>query len=275
MPNFTRLEQHPQEKPRSLERLEKEHLRSREQETPLKAESETRIWCVPQRDGTRHFHKEYRIPGSRRLFSGAARSRASREFRALLAMDLAGLPVARPLWYGEVKHGPILECSVLVTRCLGAKAPLPDWLRGEPAPQVAVELCRDLGALARNLHDLGFGHFRMQAKNFMVCEEGVKDEANHGTTDPVPTLHMIDAPYTCRWAGPAPDRIRAVDLEDLCGSHAVFTADQVEAVMDGYRGEGSPSGSLDGYHPGSRSRWGQKLRRIAYYLGAIWSGHRP
>lgn len=263
MQAFSRLEQHPQASASTAEDLEHAYSSTRASAEPLKDERETRIWSAEDTRGLISFYKEYRIPGSRRLFSGAARSRAAREFRALLAIDLAGLPVARPLWYGEIKRGPILDRSVLVTLGLGAVSPLPDWLRSGPSSEVVLQTCLDLGALARSLHDLGFGHFRMQAKNFMVLE----GEA--------PSLHMIDAPYTCRWSHPAPNRIRAVDLEDLCGSHSVFTPEQVEAVMEGYRGDGCPSGSLDGFHPGSRGRWGQKLRRIAYYLGAIWSGHRP
>lgn len=262
MSALTRLETHPQHAVGEAAALEERCRTSRAAETPLKAELETRIWSAREAEGVTYFYKEYNIPPSRRLFSGAARSRALREYKALLAMDLAGLPVARPQWWGELRRGPILHHSILVTLGLGEVMPLPDWLRADPDPETATILCRNLGAIARRLHEQGFGHFRMQAKNFMVR-----------TTDAPPTLHMIDAPYTCRWATPVTDRIRAVDLEDLCGKHSVFTAEQIDAVMQGYRD--GDSELLSGYHPGSRGRWGQKLRRIAYYLGAIWSGRRP
>lgn len=272
MPSLTLLETHPQHAIGETSVLEERYRTSRAEEEPLKAEAETRIWSAQEANGCTHFYKEYRIPPSRRLFSGAARSRALREYRALLAMDLAELPVAQPQWFGELRRGPILEYSVLVTLGLGAVQPLPDWLRAHPDPETALRLCRSLGAIARSLHEKGFGHFRMQAKNFMV-----RSNASG------PTLHMIDAPYTCRWPQAVADRIRAVDLEDLCGTHSVFQADQIQAVMDGYRADppesthptATPADVLQGYHPGSRGRWGQKLRRIAYYLGAIWSGHRP
>lgn len=272
MSPLTLLETHPQHAVGEAAALEERYRTSRAEEEPLKAESETRIWSAQEPDGSTHFYKEYRIPSSRRLFSGAARSRALREYRALLAMDLADLPVAQPQWFGELRRGPILEYSVLVTLGLGDVQPLPDWLRADPDPDTALALCHDLGDLARRLHGQGFGHFRMQAKNFMVR-----------TNASGPTLHMIDAPYTCRWPQPVADRIRAVDLEDLCGSHSVFQVEQIQAVMVGYHAKplgtaGSGAAQADPlptFHPGSRSRWGQKLRRIAYYLGAIWCGRRP
>lgn len=231
----------------------------------MKEERETCIWSSRESDGSVHFHKEYRIPAARFLFGGAARSRASREYRALLAMDLEGLPVAVPLWWAESRVGPFLRFSVLVTRSLGEVMPLPDWLRQGHDRDEELELCASLGRLARRLHDLGFGHFRMQAKNFMV-QPGEQ-----------PSLHMIDVPYACRWKVPDRTAVRKVDLEDLAGAHSVFDEGQVEALMAAYRGEENPDcpDVLGSYHPGSRTRWGQKLRRIAYYLVAIWSGHRP
>ena len=98
----------------------------------MKEERGTCIWSSRESDGSVHFHKEYRIPAARFLFGGAARSRASREYRALLAMDLEGLPVAVPLWWAESRVGPFLRFSVLVTRSLGEVMPLPDWLRQSP-----------------------------------------------------------------------------------------------------------------------------------------------
>ncbi|MHC4822896.1 MAG: lipopolysaccharide kinase InaA family protein [Planctomycetota bacterium] len=227
----------------------------------------TRIWQASASDGTPLFFKQYRIPGTRLLFSGAARSRAMREYQALLAMDLEDLPVAAPAWFADARIGPFLKYSVLVTRSLGEVVPLSDWIRDMQTPAAEhLAVCTSLGSLARRLHDLGFGHFRMQAKNFMVRTE----DGEH-------SLHMIDVPYACRWNRAASAAVRRLDLEDLAGAHSVFTPEQVKALMHAYRGGEDPDCPevVGSFHPGSRSRWGQKLRRISYYLGAIWSGHRP
>ncbi|MDA0668043.1 MAG: hypothetical protein O3A95_08405 [Planctomycetota bacterium] len=264
MSSFTRCEMHPSALCDTVECCEELYVRTRASEPPIKDERETRIWRSPTvQAGNAEaflFFKEYRIPGTRFWFSGAARSRASREFRALLAMDLANLPVAKPDWFAESRKGPFLKSSVLVTQCLGPVEPFSDWLRARVNEEgVTLPVCAMVGGIARKLHDLGFGHFRMQAKNFMVCGEGELQ------------VKMIDVPYTCRWQGAVGPRIRKLDLEDLCGAHSVFSPAQTDAVLQAYHG----FELLGDYRPGLRSRWGQKLRRIAYYLGAIWSGHRP
>lgn len=258
MSPFSRCEMHPSAVCDSMECCSALYQSSRTSVVPLKDERETRIWRTEEERGGFLYFKEYRIPGTRFLFSGAARSRASREFRGLLAMDQAGLAVATPDWFAESRKGPFLHYSVLVTRCLGTVQPLPEWLQ-ENQGAASLPICSQVGEIARKLHDLGFGHFRMQAKNFMVClEDGAK-------------IKMIDVPYSCRWKQPVSARIRRLDLEDLCGAHSVLQEEQVDAILMAYDG----AEILGDYRPGLRSRWGQKLRRIAYYLAAIWSGHRP
>jgi len=251
---------HPQAACNSAECCSALYLKSRASVEPLKDERETRIWRTQEDGGVFLYFKEYRIPSTRFLFSGAARSRASREFKALLAMDLAGLPVAKPDWFAESRKGPFLKYSVLVTQCLGPVEPFSDWLRARGEQEEdTLPVCAMVGSMARNLHDQGFGHFRMQAKNFMVSGEGDWH------------VKMIDVPYTCRWKQSVTPRIRRLDLEDLCGAHSIFTPAQIDAVLRAYDG----SALLGSFRPGLRSRWAQKLRRIAYYLAAIWSGHRP
>ena len=264
MSNFTRCEMHPSASCDTVECCEELYLRTRGSTLPIKDERETRIWrtAAGQAENPEAFlfFKEYRIPAGRFWFSGAARSRGSREYRALLAMDLANLPVAKPDWFAESRTGPFLKYSVLVTQCLGPVEPFSDWLRSRREEEsVTLPICSLVGAMARQLHDQGFGHFRMQAKNFMVCG---------GAT---PNVKMIDVPYTCRWKQALSPRLRKLDLEDLCGAHSVFSPAQIDTVLLAYNG----SELLGDFRPGSRSRWGQKLRRITYYLAAIWSGHRP
>ena len=116
---FSNCEMHPSAVCDSIECCIALYQKSRVSVAPIKDERETRIWRTEGKHGDFLFFKEYRIPGARFLFSGAARSRASREFRGLLAMDQAGLAVATPDWFAESRSGPFLHFSVLVTRCLG------------------------------------------------------------------------------------------------------------------------------------------------------------
>lgn len=234
----------------------------------LKVEAETRIWSVPGKEDGALAHpplflKEYRILPHRRWMASWARSRSGREWRGLEAMRQSGLPVAPPCFFAELRRGPWLQSSLLATTSLGEVLPLPQFLAqaGEASGQ---EHCQALGRLVRQLHDAGFGHFRLQAKNIMVRLEGSTPESR---------LALIDAPYSCQWSsGALPGRIRRMDLVDLCGAHAVFTAGQAEGLLQAYD---LPSAALSGFAPRKRGRYAQKFRRIAYYLLAIWSGHRP
>jgi len=261
MVTFTRCESHPQIDWATPEYCAESYRESRKLTVPLKEEVETRIWLGAAPDGSELFLKEYRLPPRRKAVGAAARSRALREWKALLAMDIAGLPVGRPMWFAESRRGPKLEFSVVATASLGEVMPLPQALKAYP--DRAESLCEEVGRIACKLHDAGFGHFRMQAKNFMVGEA------------PYCRVTLLDAPYSCLWVRGVPARIRRLDLEDLAGAHSVFSPNQIERIFVGYAGDNASSTGLEDFRPGKRTRWGQKLRRIAYYLGAIWSGHRP
>lgn len=237
--------------------------------TALKDEAETRIWALPaaaEEGQVSHpplFLKEYRILPHRRWMASFVRSRSGREWRGLEAMLKEGLPVAPPSFFAELRQGPWLHSSLLATASLGEVLPLPQFL-AHAKETSAEEHCQALGRLVRQLHDAGFGHFRLQAKNIMVRAEGSTPQAR---------LALIDAPYSCQWRGGSlPARIRRLDLVDLCGAHAVFTAAQTEVLLQAYD---LPSAALSGFLPRKRGRYAQKFRRIAYYLLAIWSGHRP
>lgn len=223
----------------------------------LKDEEETRIWRLEHPNHGHLFLKEYRLPRRRRWFASRARSRAGRETRGLVAMTAADLPVAPPCFSVERWEGSRLLSSFLVTCSLGQVRPLPVYLAG--AGDEGLALCGEVGRLVRRMHDAGFGHFRLQAKNLMV-REGRE-------------LALLDAPYACRWeAGRLPRRIRALDLSDLGGPTTPLTPAQVNAILSGYREAGDP---VPGLKPAARGRFPLKLRRIAYYLHAIWTGHRP
>lgn len=257
---FTRCESHPQIDWATPEYCAESYSDSRASAVPLKDEVETRIWLGAAPDGSELFLKEYRLPPQRKTVGAAARSRALREWKALLAMDIAGLPVGRPMWFAESRKGATLEFSVVATASLGTVTPLPQALQQHP--EQAAALCLEAGRIARQLHDAGFGHFRMQAKNFMVGE------------GPGFAVSLLDAPYSCLWFRGVPARIRRLDLEDLAGAHSVFSSQQVDQIMAGYAVNQGAIAAVRRFRPGLRSRWGQKLRRIAYYLGAIWTGRR-
>lgn len=260
MVRFTRVLAHPEELKATPEACGALYGALMGQTPQVKDEPWTRIWSRNTPTGEAQFLKEYRIPAWKRLLSLATRSRGLREWKALHMMERAGLPVPRALWAGELRNPWGLQASVLATASLGSVRPLPEHL-GVLDAEDALRICHALGALAARLHQAGFVHFRMQAKNFMMRE---------GSPEPC----MLDLPYTTFWADGVPPRLRRLDLEDLAGAHSIFSPEQVAAIMTGYSQAASET-DLASFRPGSRSRWGQKLRRIAYYLGAIWTGHRP
>ena len=228
---------------------------------PLKYEETTRIWSVTPPDGRKLFLKSYRVPWRRRLFAGAVRSRALREWRALRAMEAAGLPVPTPVWFAESRRRGQLRFSIVATHSLDPVKRLADSLRSAPAAEVSI--CRAVGAVTRRLHDAGFGHFRLRPKNLLV-----------GPPPDFP-VHVLDLPYTCHWSAGAPPRIRQMDLEQLAGAYSKLSRTAVDAILCGYHDVPANANPPDGFRPGSRSRWGQKLRRIVYFVHASGSGHVP
>lgn len=232
---------------------------TREKVAPFKHETETRIWSTSGSAGEMLFLKEYAVPLHRRAFAGLAQSRALREWRALRAMHEAGLPVPEPLWFAESRRGGILLFSVVATRSLGQVTVLPDLLRDFPSS--SDEVCREVGRVARRLHDAGFGHFRLRPKNLLIGPP------------PERTVSLLDVPYACHWDGGLPARVRRMDLEQLAGAHARLTVEAADAIRLGYLGMDTEL--LGRFRFGGRFRWAQKLRRIWYFLQAGWSGHRP
>lgn len=227
----------------------------------VKNETETLLVHEPgdAPDDAGRWWKFYRVPLRRRPFAWVGRSRAAREWRALRAMAEAGLPVVETLATGEERRGPLLRGSLLLT----AEVPGARDLRGLwEDPSIGVEarmsLAADAGRAAARLHAAGFGHLRMQLRNLLRRPDG--------------ELVWLDAPYACRWPGPAPRGVRTVDLVDLAGRDSPLAEAEAAACLAAYASAANWSPPLEPVR--RRSRLRQKLRRIAAYLLAVNGGRR-
>ncbi len=223
----------------------------------VKDEEET-LLVREEGDAGARWWKLYRVPPRRRAFALLARSRAGREWRALRAMQAAGLPVVAPLAFGEARPGGVLRGSLLLTaEAAGARDLRELWAEAAGQPH-RFELAEAAGRAAARLHEAGFGHFRMQLRNLL--------------RDPDGAIRWLDAPYACRWRGPAPRRVRVVDLVDLCGDDAAFGVEAGRRCLLAYAAEAGWAPPLEAVR--GRGRPAQKLRRIAYYLLAVNFGRR-
>ena len=227
----------------------------------VKDEAETLLVRSDDGDGARWW-KLYRVPPRKRIAAGRTRSRALREWRALCAMARAGLPVVPPVAFAEERTPAALRCSLVVTREVPHAEDLRSVLRRGIDGARRRQLLAAVGEAARALHETGFGHLRMQLRNLLGRESGDRWE-----------ISWLDAPYACQWPEVAPDRIRRVDLVDLAGSDSLLDEEDARLVLAAYAGSGDPPLSLAELR--GRGARTQKLRRIAYYLGAVNSGHRP
>jgi len=130
--------------------------------------------------------KRYHVRGlSDRLAHLLRPSRARREWRALVALEAAGIPSARPLGWFETRRGPWLDGAGLVMERLEGVVPLPallgtadegeerradrDAARAprEPPPADALRRLRATGALVARLHRAGIVHPDLHLGNFL------------------------------------------------------------------------------------------------------------
>ncbi|RMH01593.1 MAG: hypothetical protein D6702_10850 [Planctomycetota bacterium] len=224
----------------------------------VKDEEETLLLREDHPEVGRRWWKLYRVPSRRRAFAWLGRSRARREFAALRALAAAGLPAAPALAWAEERRGPLLVSSLLVTGGLAATGDLAArWRDPATDAEERLRLAAAAGRAAARLHEVGFGHFRMQLRN--LVEAGGR-------------IHWLDAPFACRWPGPVPDRIRAVDLADLAGADSPFALAEAEACLLAYAAVAGRAPDLDRLR--RRGRLGRKVRRVAWYLLAVNGGRR-
>ena len=203
--------------------------------------------------------KLYRNPPQRRFLAAFARSRAKREAIALTALAGAGIPAAHPLGWDEHRQGGCLHASLLVTRNEPGQD-LRSLLRQPGTSEQRHTLLQAAGAAARQLHDAGFGHFRMQLRNLLA----------HG--DP-PQCAWLDAPYLLQWPNSAPRPVRSLDLVDLAGQDSQLTSEEAATLLAAYAQE--DQAPLTFAQLRTRPRLAQKFRRIGYYLLGLATCRRP
>jgi 3-deoxy-D-manno-octulosonic acid kinase len=105
-----------------------------------------------------------RFNRDRYLFTGWARSRPVAEFRILVRLFEAGLPVPEPLAALTEKRGLFYTGSLLTRRIMDT-LPLADLMSsrsGEPL------FWRRIGACVRHFHDRGVIHADLNARNILV-----------------------------------------------------------------------------------------------------------
>lgn len=102
------------------------------------------------------------------VWSGVERSRAFLEYRLLGWMQQAGLSVPQPLGALVVRKGCFYSCD-LMTRTLPDTCTLADSLSRESLPGTVWQ---GLGAVIRQMHDLGVWHADLNARNILLDPKG-------------------------------------------------------------------------------------------------------
>lgn len=105
---------------------------------------------------------------------------AMQEWRAMLALDALGIPVATPLAVGQDKSGGVVTRSFLMTREIPAAVEGGTWLAKLTSSQRRKFLQR-VAEMARRFHGAGFVH-----KDFYIGHVLVSDAG------PEPELFLID-----------------------------------------------------------------------------------
>jgi len=219
------------------------------------------LWRVRLEDGGSGWWKRAVTPPWRLLFAVHRHSRAQREYCALRLLRERGLPAPEPMAWATRRRGPFLLESALVTRETPDLVRLDHLLRDEADPQRRAAALAAAGELAAHMHARGVGHFRLLPKNLHL-ERAHPERA-----------WLLDAAYACAWDGMAPRRVRLFDLRCLCGTASGVRRVDAEALIEAYE---LASGTVTERQPLMLTgAFAMKARRILYYLGSMWTGHRP
>lgn len=119
----------------------------------------------------RHYHRgglAARLSRDRYLWTGAARTRAFREFRLLVRLVGAGLPVPRPVAARYVRDGLGYRADLLTRRIAGTHTLAERFAAGALAPPLAKEV----GSTIAALHDAHVWHADLNAHNVLVDDAG-------------------------------------------------------------------------------------------------------
>lgn len=110
-----------------------------------------------------------RLLGDRYLFTGASRTRSTREFRLLHELQRRGLPVAPPLAARYVRHGLRYSADLITLRLTGVRT-LAECV-SDGAFNAA--LAGQVGALVARFHREGAWHADLNAHNVLVSPHGL------------------------------------------------------------------------------------------------------
>jgi tRNA A-37 threonylcarbamoyl transferase component Bud32 len=146
------------------------HLATDAVATEVLAESERRRIVQLRRPGgeawiLKRFHRPTRRRAARWVASAAGASPAEREWRALVELHAAKLPVPEPLGLARLSHG---EWLLVLARIEGL--PLAQHL-GEPEADPTATLAA-LGSCVAQLHAAGFSHGDLHVGNVLVNAAG-------------------------------------------------------------------------------------------------------
>jgi hypothetical protein len=219
------------------------------------------LWRVRLDDGGIGWWKRAVTPRWRLIFAVHGRSRAQREHTALALLRARDLPAPEPVAWRELRHGPFLLESVLVTRERNDLVRLDHFLRDERSTALRTAALNAAGELAARIHARGIAHFRLLPKNLHV--ERTRPER----------AWILDAPYACAWRGSVPRRVREFDLCSLAGPASGLETSESEMLIEAY--ERSNDSVNERRRLSCPRPFGMKLRRIVYYLTAVWTRHRP
>jgi tRNA A-37 threonylcarbamoyl transferase component Bud32 len=185
-------------------------------------------------------------------------SKALSEWKIMNAFRDRGIPVPRPLAYGEKRKGGCLLDSYLFTEALATAVPLRDFYEqslipcGPPHHHLKKStVIKKLAALVSSMHAEGFFYRDLHAGNVLVVERD--DEALD--------LYLVD--FHKAWhLRRLPDFMRIRDLAQLKNSLAVSPADQLRFLKAYALGA-----------PRSFNHLKQSARRIEKKAEQLWSVH--
>ncbi len=219
------------------------------------------LWRVRLDDGGTGWWKRAVTPRWRLIFAVHRRSRAQREHTALALLRARDLPAPEPVAWRERRRGPFLLESVLVTRETPDLVRFDHFLRDERSAALRTAALQAAGELAARIHARGIAHFRLLPKNVHV--ERARPER----------AWILDAPYACAWRDSVPRRVRVFDLCSLAGPASGLGTIESETLIEAYE---RSSGTVTERRRLVRARpFAMKIRRIVYYLTAVWTRHRP
>jgi len=179
---------------------------------------------VPQPErGEVIFAKRYKCRGLKDIVKHFfVPSKALSEWRIMNAFLDRGIPVARPLAYGEKRKGGCLFDSYLFTEALDHAVPLRDFYEQSLVPQSSSEhelkkrmLLHQLATLVSSIHAQGFFYRDLHAGNVLVLQRDDKP------------LELYPVDFHKAWhLRRIPDFMRIRDLAQLKNSLSVSPADQ-------------------------------------------------